>query len=135
MADYKFFRQDLKRWIETPEETWYWEAHYEDGQVLKQFDDEGIFHQFTEIDQSRLAIFKMKSKHYPQSYSILFSDPNMKLIHFYRNSILNAGTDCEERQRLYCFGYEKHSKTNTLKVVMIITPSNELVITEEPTLL
>lgn len=135
MADYKFFRQDLKRWIETPEETWYWEAHYEDGKVLKQFDDEGIFHQFTEIDQSQLAIFKMRSKHYPQTYCILFSDPSMKLIHFYRNSILNAGTEAEERQRLYCFGYEKRSKTNTLKVVMIITPDNELVVTEEPELL
>lgn len=135
MAEFKFYRQDIKSWIDTPEEIWGWEVQYEDGTILKQFDDDGIFHQFAEIDQNRIAIFRMTSKHYSQTYSILFADPGMKLIHFYRNTILNAGTEFEERQRLYCFGYEKKIGLKMQKVVMIITPTNELIITEDPSIL
>ncbi len=135
MAKYKFFRPDTQSWIEAPEETWRWEAHYEDGQILKQFGDDGVFHQFSEIDQTRLAMFKMTSPLYPQSYSLLFSDPSMKLIHFYRNTILNAGTDMEQRSRLYCFGYEKKIGARTHKVILMISPSNGLIVTEDPNLL
>jgi hypothetical protein len=134
MPKYKFFRQDTGLWTEVYEEIWRWEAYYEDGQVLKQFDDHGIFHQFAEIDQSRLAMFKMVSSQYPQTYTLLFSDPHMKLIHFYRNSILNAGTSSEKRTRLYCFGYEKKIGSNVHKVLMMITPSNNLIVTEDPNL-
>lgn len=117
------------------EETWAWEAYFEDGTVLKQFGDDGVFHQFSEIDQAHLAMFKMTSKAYPQTYSILFSDSEMKLIHFYRNTILNGGTDMEQRTRLYCFGYEKKIGTRTHKVIMMITPSNGLIVSEDPDLL
>ena len=75
--------------------------------VLKQFGDDGIFHQFAEIDQTQLAMFKMISPESPQTYTLLFSDPSMKLIHFYRNTVLNAGSGDEKHIRLYCFGYEK----------------------------
>ena len=135
MANFKFYSQDTQAWIATPEETWGWEAHYQDGQVLKQFADDGFFHQFAEIDQSRLAIFKMTSKTHPQIYSLVFSPPTMKLIHFYRNTILNAGTSDEHRLRLYCFGYEKKIGSKTHKVIMAITPSNSLLVTEDPALI
>jgi len=135
MANYKFFRQETQNWIDAPEEVWCWEAHYENGQILKQFGDDGIFHQFSEIDQNQLAIFKMTSNNYPQTYSVLFSDPNMKLIHFYRNSIFNAGTDSEERTRFYCFGYEKKVGSKIQKLIMVITPTNELIVTEDPNIL
>ena len=135
MAKYKFFRKDLNTWIETPVEVWQWEAYYEDGNVLKQFGDDGLFHQFAEIDQTQLALFKMVSPHHPQTYSLLFSDPNMKLIHFYRNTILNAGTVSESRTRLYCFGYEKKIGPKTHKMIMMITPANDLIVTEDPDLI
>src|SRR3989344_4017226 len=102
MGEFKFFRQDLNQWILVSEEVWQWEAYFENGTVLKQFDDNGLFHQFAEIDQGQLAVFKMVSRHYPQTYTLLFSDPDMKLIHFYRNTILDAGTSAEHRTRLYC---------------------------------
>lgn len=135
MSKFKFFRKDLNQWITTPEEVWQWEAYYENGETLKQFAADGIFHQFAEIDQGRLAMFKMVSPHHPQTYSLLFSDPAMKLIHFYRNTILNAGTEFEERTRLYCFGYEKKIGSQTHKIIMMITPSNGLIATEDPNLL
>ncbi len=135
MPNYKFFRKDTSEWITAPEEVWQWEVTYEDGQILKQFDDDGLFHQFAEIDQSRLAMFKMVSHRYPQTYSLLFTDPSMKLIHFYRNTILNAGTSAEQRTRMYCFGYEKKIGPKTHKVIMMITPSNGLIVSEDPNLL
>lgn len=134
MQTFKFFRKDLNQWIETQPETWQWEAHYENGSILKQFGDDGIFHQFAEIDQKQLAVFKMVSPKFPQVYTILFSDPGMKLIHFYRNTVLNAGTDSEEHLRAYCFGYEKRIGDKTQKVIMMITPNNGLIVTEEPSL-
>ena len=134
MADYKFFRKDTGKWIQAPPEAWQWEATYEDGEVLKQFGDDGIFHQFDEIDQGRLAVFKMVSPNSPQVYTLLFSSPDMKLIHFYRNIILNAGTESEERTRIYCFGFEKKIGTKVQKIIFMITPSRGLIITEDPDL-
>jgi len=134
MLKHKFFRKDLEKWIDAPPEVWQWEVTYEDGSVLKQFGDDGVFHQFAEIDQERLALFKMISHFNPQTYTLLFSDPNMKLIHFYRNKVLNAGTEEEERIRYYCFGYEKRVGIKVHKTIMMITPTNDLVVTEEPTL-
>ena len=134
MADYKFFRKDTGKWIQTPPEAWQWEATYEDGAIFKQFGDDGIFHQFDEIDQKRLAVFKMISPKSPQVYTLLFSSPEMKLIHFYRNIILNAGTESEERTRIYCFGFEKKIGKKVHKVMFMITPSNGLIITEDPDL-
>jgi hypothetical protein len=134
MPDYKYFSKDLGKWIPASPEVWQWEATYEDGTILKQFGNDGIFHQFAEIDQTRLAMFKMTSTEYPQIYTLLFSDPSMKLIHFYRNIILNAGTGDEKHIRLYCFGYEKKIGTKVYKVIMAITPTGGLIVTEDPTL-
>lgn len=135
MPKYKYFLKDQNKWIDAPPEVWQWEAIYEDGSVLKQFGDDGVFHQFAEIDQSQLAMFKMVSPQYSHTYTLLFSDPNMKLIHFYRNTILNAGTADEEHIRLYCFGYEKKVGSKSRKLVMAITPANDLLITEDPNLI
>ena len=45
-----------------PLEKWVWIAIYKDGICLKQFDENtGIFHQFKEIDQSKLNVFIMQS--------------------------------------------------------------------------
>jgi hypothetical protein len=135
MTSYKYYRKDLNKWIEAEPEVWQWEATYNDGSVLKQFGTDGIFHQFAEIDQKKLIMFKMTSPYYPQTYALLMSDPSMKLIHFYRNTVLNAGSPEEEHIRLYCFGYEKKVGSKTQKVVMAITPTNELITTEDPDLI
>ncbi len=134
MPKYKFFRKDLGQWIDAPPEAWQWEATYEDGTVFKQFGDDGIFHQFDEIDQERLAVFRMVSPKHSQIYTLLFSPLEMKLIHFYRNIILNAGTENEERVRIYCFGYEKKIGSKVHKVILMITPSNGVIVTEDPDL-
>lgn len=128
LKTYKFLRRETNEWEEVEPEIWQWEAYFEDGSSLKQFDDAGIFHQFAEIDQSKLVVFKMVSPQFPNSYTLLFDQPGMKLIHFYRNTILNAGTESESRSRLYCFGYERGTGKNKQKIIMAITPSNELIV-------
>lgn len=134
MLKHKFFRKDLGKWISAPLETWQWEVTYEDGGILKQFGDDGIFHRFAEIDQKKLAVFKMVSPLHPHTYTLLFSDPTMKLIHFYRNQVLNAGSEDEERIHYYCFGYEKKVGAKVHKTIMMITPTNDLIVTEEAAL-
>jgi len=111
-------------------EIWRWEAHYADGTSLCQFGNDGIFHQFAEIDQSRLHAFKMVSSEHSHSYTLIFDPQRMKLIHFYRNVWLNHATPDEQRVRLYCFGYELKTSPK-VKQLFVITPTNELITTDD----
>jgi hypothetical protein len=103
-------------------EAYCWEAYYKDGTCLKQFDDDGQFHRFAEIDQSRLIVFKMVGD---KTFSIPFKE-GMKLIHYYDNYILHGNSDQETRFRVYCFGYEYMKG----KVITKIYP-NEILITDK----
>lgn len=120
-----FLSKETGQWEAVEPENWRWEAHYSNGEVLKQFDDSGLFHQFAEIDQSRLFAFKMVSDDKPP-YTLLFPEGG-KLIHFYRNIVLGMGTPNMRKIRLYCFGYER----NGVKVILVITPTGEAVITND----
>lgn len=104
-------------------EKYTWEAIYNDGTILKQFDDQGQFHQFKEIDQDRLIAFRMVGD---TTYTIPFTK-GMKLIHYYDNYTLNAKTPQENKFRVYCFGYEM----GHVKLVTMIFP-HETIITREP---
>ena len=104
-------------------EQYCWEAVYNDGTTLKQYDDQGKFHQFGEIDQGRLVVFKMVGD---KTYTLMF-EKGMKLIHYYDRYILQVGTKGETRMTAYCFGYERGKE----KVVTMIFP-NETIITSKP---
>jgi hypothetical protein len=108
-------------------EKWQWVAIYNDGTSLKQFDDAGFFHQFKEIDQSKLFVFRMVSGSF--MYSLIFDPVIMKLIHFYQNTTLNMGTDIESKIKVYCFGYEMNIGGKTYKHISAIMPDNNLVMT------
>lgn len=109
----------------TPEK-WRWVAIYPDGEVLKQFDDSGRFHQFREIDQSRLVAFSMVCEDCPVKFTIQF-EPGMKLIHFYENTIQKSMSSGKERRiRIPCFGYERNGET-----VLHMIVGNELVTTND----
>jgi hypothetical protein len=104
-------------------EQWVWTAIYLDGSQLQQFDDEGRFHQFKEIDQTRLNAFVMSTPDGSHPAITLKFEPWFKLIHFYRNIWLQDGAI---KIRLYCFGYE----TPYAKVIMVIMPDGSMIITE-----
>lgn len=112
-------------------EKWRWVAKYRDNTILKQFGDDGIFHQFKEIDQSKLMAFQMVSPDSPQVFSIAFVPEEMKLIHFYRNPILAGGSPNERRLKFYVFGYEQKVHGHVAKSFFMITPDNELICTND----
>lgn len=122
MTEYKFYREDVG-WIDAQPERWQWVAQYVDGTILKQFDDDGIFHQFREIDQSRLHTFAMVNEGKPPF--ILHWRNGMKLIHFYNNYI-SFGSSGEMRIKIYCFGYEERGH----KMILCIMPDDGIVITD-----
>lgn len=123
---YKFNRDGVQEDVEL--QPWRWVATYNDGTELHQFDDKTKeFHQFQEIDQSKLVIFRMVSDDPNKYYSMLFNPENMKLIHFYKQYGLNFGTPDFRKVMLYVFGYENENG----KHLMVITPHGELVITND----
>jgi hypothetical protein len=124
MTTWKLCRDDGTV-VETPIERWRWEAHYTDGTILKQFDDEGRFHQFKEIEQDRLKIFGMV--HNTCAPVMLHWKEGMKLIHYYKNFHLNAFTPNEQKFKFYCFGYE----TKDEKIIMTILPNDSVLITND----
>lgn len=103
-------------------EQYVWMAHYNDGERLYQFDNETMqFHNFAEIDQSRLNTFRMYRYDNDRYFFDLKFDPQtMKLIHFYRNVRLDVGRT-DTFIRLYCFGYEKEKDV----VIHAIMPSDD----------
>lgn len=125
---YKFSRNGVIEEVE--KEAWQWEAQYTDGSILKQFADNGIFHQFQDIDQKKLSVFKMVADG-KQPYILLFEPERMKLIHFYKRLRLNIGTDQEQFVTIYCFGYETKIHDLTRKMNMMIMPGGELIVTED----
>jgi hypothetical protein len=127
MRKYQFFRKETNKWERVLLVPWVWRATYNDGTFLEQYGEDGIFHQFAEIDQSKLQLFQMASVATAQVFTLKFDPINMKLIHFYRNQILNAGTSDEKRVRIICFGYERLGAKN----LMAILPNNELFICDD----
>jgi hypothetical protein len=125
---YKFIRNGIEEFVE--KEEWYWIAFYNGGSILKQFDDNGFFHQFKEIDQSRLRVFKMVSDNNTQRFVIPF-DKSMKLIHYYKVAKLNIGTPEYKEVKAYCFGYEKIIDGRNEKHILMIAPNNEIIILED----
>ena len=98
MPEWKFYREhgNIKKEERVEPEKWQWVADY-GKESLYQFDKDGVFHQFKEIDQSKLASFRMICE--GQKDIIIKWNKDYKLIHFYRNMSLENG---QIRLRLYC---------------------------------
>jgi hypothetical protein len=109
-------------------EVWQWEVDYDDGTTFKQFGDDGVFHQIREIDQARIAVFRMVSSPFGCPISIAWTEEK-KLIHFYRNIILNFGTPDHTEIRLYMFGWE--DVRNGSKTIFCIMPDGAIVVVDD----
>ena len=97
-----------------------WEAHYQDGEVLKE-----DTHKFREIDQSKLATFRIVDADNPDRSFILQWKEGRKLIHFWRHLIIH-GVE-ETRITLTCFGYEEKG----IKNLFVVMPDGGLIITDD----
>lgn len=88
-------------------EKWIWGVVYKDGTELHQFDDNGVFHQIQEINQSEVAMWTLyEPKGNGRIDFVLPEEKEVALIHKYRNFIFNAASDTERRARVYVFGYK-----------------------------
>lgn len=92
-------------------ERWAWGIIYEDGTELRQFGDDGTFHQVGEIEQERIKmamIYKTGEDNVPAGKPMIMIPwrKGMKLIHKYRN-IRPAGHP--KFIKVYMFGYKDGS--------------------------
>lgn len=129
---FDFFRKETQQHEDVHLTEWIWHVQYVDnaGGELYQYDfSDWKFHQFREIDTSRPLIFTMKHAQdmaKPQ-YRLLFDPITMKLIHFYRNGMLD---NLSKFPRLHVFGYEKNIEGKVQKTFMVIMPNGDLVVTD-----
>ncbi len=108
------------------EEVWGWGVVYDNSEELKQFDDEGFFHQFQEINQDKVRMFVMQKISQPEKRFDLFIQPGMQIFHLYRNFIFNSGTPEEMRVRIYVFGFK--DRANGHSTYHYILPNGNLLI-------
>jgi hypothetical protein len=127
-----YFYQQGKEPIEIAPERWRWEIYYEDDSVLKQFDDDGAFHPFSDIDQTK-PIHKVQMVNDDQSPIVIYWKSGYKLIHFYTKNIMRvqAGIDIEtqplESFRIYVVGYQYGHE----KVMLAIMPDDGVIVIDD----
>ena len=108
-------------------ERWRWVAYYLDGTKLQQFDDEaGVFHQFAEIEQSKIESFRMVSDKNPEGIDLLIPQ-GADVIHFYRKGRLNG-----QYYKLYCFGWKiKDERGRSLQKLICIYHNDKIALLDE----
>lgn len=105
--NYTFIDKKTGERASVPLERWVWGVVHKDGTELKQFDDNGFFHQIGEVEQERVKIFTMYQLNNPQKRVDLVVQPGMKLIHKYRNVKPFYSADFI---RVYMFGYKLNNQ-------------------------
>lgn len=108
-------------------ERWVWGAVYNDNTELQQFDvATGLFHSVTEVDQSKLKMFTMyatfDNDNMDRRVDIMLPE-GAQVFHFYRNTVLEAGTENEVRFKIYVFGYKYKGATH----YNFILPNDKLI--------
>jgi len=129
-TDFIFKRPETGKTEIAKRERWRWVAHYKNGTKLHQFDDEaGIFHQFREIDQSKIESFQMVSDQNPEGINLLIPPNGADLIHFYRNVRLAGRKDWI---KLYFFGWKiKNQRGRSIQKLICIYPNDKIALVDE----
>lgn len=123
---HKFTRDGVEETVEP--EQYSWKVIYQNGETLKQFADDGVFHQFKEIVQDGPLVFQMLDEKNRAVASLLFVPERMgKLIHYYKRYHLDHGGPNERKITLHVYGYENANG----KVLNVITPSGEVITADD----
>lgn len=128
---YSFTRNGVKKIV--PKERWCWEAYYDDGQIFKQFSDNGDYHFFREIDQSKLSNLTMRSSVNPDKIFTVTFHKGLKLIHYYNDYTIDL-LNSKKSVRVYCFGYSqivKDPKPREILTLNMILPNDYLITTDD----
>ena len=107
MTDQKFTLTKDGKTEEVALEKWGWGVVYKDGRELHQFGSKGDFHQIAEIEQDNVRLFVLYQTGDMSKRIDIALPEGAKIIHKYRNFVLNLGTEGERHVRVYIFGYKK----------------------------
>ncbi|HEY1249359.1 MAG TPA: hypothetical protein VGE97_10250 [Nitrososphaera sp.] len=158
---FKYHRVDTEKnidtWEDVEEQLWQWEAEYEDGTILKQFDiDHPLvefgnnvypFHWISEIDQKKLKYFHVISHRLNRRNALIWNPKYWKLICLYRhaNLVMKVYWDKEhfektgkkipkqvERRKYtaFVYGYETKVGGTVVKNLNVIMPKHEVFTTD-----
>lgn len=133
--DYTFVRDGVPEAVEL--ERWGWGVVYKDGTELKQFGDDGTFHQFKEVVQENVAMFVMYNTGDPVALKKRIDIPvveGMQIFHFYRIVVLAGGSGEERRVRCFVFGWKLDGATTYTFILpddrIIVSPTDAHKLTE-----
>jgi len=110
---------------------WIWAVVYNDDTELKQYDMDGVFHQFKEIDQAKVKLFVMLNVATGMRFDIVKKE-GMKIFHFYRTCGTMDGNGRREN-KIFVFGYETKKRFMVEKKFHYIMPNDTLLITDRDT--
>jgi hypothetical protein len=112
-------------------ENWIWEVRYTDGTVLKQFDDDFGYHEFGEINTSKLDYLLLHPFDRGDVPGLIDrSNPGIRIeVSGYSavQSYLDMVLENEEKVRVCCL--ELTSATS--KIVVAVLPDNTIIITDD----
>jgi len=123
----KYILKKDGREIEATLERWGWGVVYKDKTELRQFGDDGVFHQFAEIKQDELEMFVMMMTDGSEK-RIDMAVTGKQIFHFYHNIVLNMLTPEQRKIRVYCFGW-KDKETGATSYNFIL-PDDRVVIAD-----
>lgn len=123
---YRYYRPETKAWEEVEPVDCSWTATYKDQKVVKQYADNGIFHQIREIDQSQLHRFDMVDSRTGKTHMLVFPE-GATLIHGYIVSVFNSRTPREYKIYVFYFGYEVEGK----KFIQLIMPDGNTILVDD----
>jgi hypothetical protein len=125
-TEYVFMRDGVPERVQP--EKWRWGVIYQDDTELLQFGVDGIFHQFREIEQDKVKMFVMYTMGDANSGNRIDTviDPETtQIFHFYRNMMLDQGSENARTIRVYVFG-TKNKVTGAMHYTYIL-PDDRLI--------
>lgn len=118
---WKFNRNGV--WEDVEPRRWVWGAVYTDGTELKQYGDDGIFHQIGEVEQDRLKMLVMYRLDDPEKRYDLVITEGMKIFVFYLNT---KPYYLDEFITTTVFGYSKNGQ----KHYLFILPDDRVIVSD-----
>lgn len=101
-----------------PLEKWAWAVLYKNGTAIKQFGDDGIFHQIGEVKQEEVELFILYNTDLTGKRIIIKIPEGAKLIHKYRNFGFGFNTKNIRKERVYIFGYKKTASISHFNFIL-----------------
>jgi hypothetical protein len=126
-CDQWFLYVDGKDPIPVDLERWRWEVLYKDGTGIEQFDAEGRFHPFSDIDRNKPIHYvqMVNDDHAPMR---IFWRDDYKLISFtYRPFCLNFGAPDEIYGKIYFLGFQCGRE----KMMWAIMPDDAIILIDD----